>query len=139
MSNIDIYKVLEKFRRDWDHPEIQLDRAVLVIDSIIERLRTAEQTGYLGTLYRTDFEVKGAGGFPVDMLRYTCAWPKGESDTQAIEDSLDDAVTAASPRRGPRTITLSKYHRDPEPHLAADRWMSKFRWHVVRVIDTVLI
>ena len=38
-----------------------------------------------------------------------------------------------------RTVVLSKYHRDPEPSLAADRWESKFRWRVVRVVDTVPI
>lgn len=136
MSSIDIYKVLEKFQADWGHV---MPGAVHVIQDIIEHFRKAEQTGYLGTLYRTDFEVEGSGGFPVDMLRYTCSWPKGESDTHAIADSLDDAIAAASPRRGPRTITLSRYHRDPEPQLATDRWQSKFRWRVVRVIETVAI
>lgn len=130
MSNIDIYAVLEKFRRDFDHGT-SLDRAVLVIDSIVEHLHAAEQTGYLGTLYRTDFEVEGAGGFPVDMLRYTYAWPKGEIDARAIEDSFDSSAR--------RTVVLSRYHRDPEPQLAADRWESKFRWRVVRVIETVAI
>ena len=134
MSNIDIYAVLEKAQASWGHV---MPGAANVIQDIIEQFRKAEQTGYLGTLYRTDFEVEGSGGFPVDMLRYTCAWPKGEVDAQAIEDSLDDAIAAASPRRGPRTIALSRYHRDPEPQLAADRWQSKFRWRVVRVLDTV--
>ena len=135
MSTIDIYAVLEEFQRDWEH----IDSAVQVIGAIVEHLRAAEQTGYLGTLYRTDYEVEGAGAFPADMLRYTCSWPKGEIDTQAIEDSYDDTVRAASPRRGPRTVTLSRYHRDPEPTLAADRWASKFRWRVVRIVETVAI
>lgn len=73
------------------------------------------------------------------MLRYVCAWPKGETDTQAIEDSHDEAVAVASPRRGPRTIMLSKYHRDPNPNLADDRWTSKFRWRVVRVVETIAL
>jgi hypothetical protein len=34
---------------------------------------------------------------------------------------------------------LSKYHRDPEATLAADRWVSKFRWRVGRIIETVVI
>jgi len=136
VSSIDIYAVLEKFRHDWNAYE---GSAVQVIDSITEHLRAAEQTGYLGTLYRTDFEVEGTGAFPIDMLRYTNAWPKGEIDSQAIEDSLDDAVATASPRRGPRTITLTKYHRDPEPQLAGDRWQAKFRWRVARVIETAVI
>ena len=83
MSNIDIYKVLEKFQVEWG---FVIPAAATVIQNIIEHLREAEQTGYLGTLYRTDFEVEGSGGFPVDMLRYTCSWPKGESDSHAIED-----------------------------------------------------
>jgi hypothetical protein len=128
VSNIDIYKVLEKFKADWGYV---MPAAANVIQDIIEHLRKAEQTGYLGTLYRTDFEVEGSGAFPVDMLRYTCSWPKGESDARAIEDSFDASVR--------RTIALSKYHRDPEPNLAADRWEAKFRWRVVRVIETVAI
>jgi hypothetical protein len=135
MSSIDIYAVLKKFQLDWDH----IDSAVQVIDSIAEHLREAEKQGYLGTLYRTDFEVEGAGAFPIDMLRYTSSWPKGESDAHAIEDSLDDGLRAATPRCGPRTIMLSKYHRDLEPQLAADRWRAKFRWSVVHVIETVAI
>jgi hypothetical protein len=130
VSNIDIYAVLEKFKATWG---CVMPGAANIIQDIIEHLRKAEQTGYLGALYRTDFEVEGSGPFPIDMLRYTGAWPKGESDAQAIEDSLDDAVLAASPRRGPRTIMLSKYHRDPEPIVAAARWTAKFRWRVTRV------
>lgn len=128
MSSIDIYAVLEKFKADWGYV---MPAAANVIQDIIEHLRKAEQTGYLGTLYRTDFEVEGAADFPVDMLRYTCAWPKGETDARAIGDSFDDS--------GRRTVVLSKYHRDPEPNLAADRWEAKFRWRVTRVIETVAI
>jgi len=133
--SIDVYRLLEDKRRSWSHVE----GADQVIGDCIDALRAAESQGYLGALYRTDFEVVGSGAFPVDMLRYTCSWPKGEIDSQAIEDSLDDAVAASSPRRGPRTIGLSKYHRDPEPNLAADRWSAKFRWRVVGVVATVLI
>lgn len=128
MSNIDIYAVLEKFKASWAQI---IPASAHAIEDIIKHLREAEQTGYLGTLYRTDFEVEGSGAFPIDMLRYTCAWPKGESDTRAIEDSFDGA--------GRRTVALTKYHRDPEPHLAGDRWKSKFRWNVLRVIETVAI
>ena len=134
MSNIDIYKELEKFQAEWSRV---MPGAALVIQDIIEHFRKVAQTGALGVLYRTDFEVEGSGGFPVDMLRYTCSWPKGESDTHSIADSLDDVIAAASPRRGPRTITLSRYHRDLEPQLASDRWQSKFRWRIVRVIETM--
>lgn len=136
MSNIDIYAVLEKSKADWG---LVMPGAANVIQDIIEHFRKAEQTGYLGTLYRTDFEVQGAGAFPVDMLRYTCSWPKGEEDAHAIEDSHNDEIREIAPRRGPRTVTLTKYHRDPEPQLAGDRWEAKFRWRVVRVIETVEI
>lgn len=125
MSSIDIYAELEKFKRASDGLADQL------VDSIAAHLHEAEQTGYLGTLYRTDFEVEGAGAFPIDMLRYTSAWPKGESDARAIEDSFDSEAR--------RTITLSREHRDPEPRLAGDRWEAKFRWRIVRVIETVAL
>ena len=128
MSSIDIYAVLDKFQRGA-HPSV-----VHAIDAIVAHLRAAEQTGYLGTLYRTDFEVEGVGAFPVDMLRYTSSWPKDETDARAVEDSFDQPGIAAH-----RTITLSKYHRDPEPVLSGDRWASKFRWRVVRVVETVAI
>jgi hypothetical protein len=128
MSSIDIYAVLEKCKVDWGHV---MPAAANVIQDIIEHFRKAEQTGYLGTLYRTDFEVEGIGDFPIDMLRYTSSWPKGEGDSHAIEDSFDSG--------GRRTVMLSKYHRDPEPSLAADRWEAKFRWRVLRVVETVAI
>ena len=128
MSSIDIYAVLEKFRRGWHTYE---GSSVQVIEAVVEHLRAAEQTGYLGTLYRTDFEVEGADAFPIDMLRYTSSWPKDEGDARAIEYSFDGGAR--------RTITLSMKHRDPEPHLASDRWQAKFRWRVVRVIETVAI
>jgi hypothetical protein len=38
-----------------------------------------------------------------------------------------------------RRVTLSRYHRDPQPVLAEDRWLSKFRWRVVEVIETVTL
>ena len=97
MSSIDIYAVLEKFQRDWDH----IDSAVQVIDSIVAHLREAEQTGYLGTLYRTDFEVEGTGAFPIDMLRYTNAWPKGPR-ARVIRVRSRTRLTA-------RAVTRSRY------------------------------
>ena len=128
MSNIDIYKLLEAQKQHWAEGSADGE---IAIDGCIAAVRAAEEQGYLGTLYRTDFEVEGTGDFPVDMLRYTCSWPKGESDARAIEDSFDSSSR--------RTVALSRYHRDPEPHLAADRWESKFRWRVMRVVDTVPI
>ena len=127
MSGIDVYRLLDEKRQGWNHIPV----ADLAIGDCIDALRAAEEQGYLGTLYRTDFEVEGAGAFPIDMLRYTCAWPKGETDASAIEDSFDSSTR--------RTVVLSKYHRDPEPSLAGDRWESKFWWWIVRVIETVAI
>lgn len=126
--SIDIYAVLEKFKaREAGMMRPQLN----VIEDITQHLREAEKSDYLGTLYRTDFEVEGRGAFPVDMLRYTSSWPKGESDARAIEDSFDSSVR--------HTVCLSKYHRDPEANLAGDRWEAKFRWRVMRVIETVAV
>lgn len=127
MSSIDIYAVLEKFKDSWGHI---IPASANVIEDIIRHLREAEKSGYLGTFYRTDFEVEGVGEFPVDMLRYTSAWPMGESDTSAIADSFDGG--------GRRKVMLSKYHRDPTPNLAADRWEAKFRWRVLRA-ETVTV
>jgi hypothetical protein len=127
-DSIDIYAVLERFRRDWK----DIDSYVEAIGAITEHLRAAEKTGYLGTLYRTDFVVEGKGPFPIDMLRYTCAWPADETGAKAIEDLFDNNTLH-------RTIVLSKYHRDPKPNLAADRWAAKFRWRVVRIVETVAV
>jgi hypothetical protein len=128
VSSIDIYAVLEKFKASWGHI---IPASANVIEDITRHLREAEKSGYLGTLYRTDYVVEGAGAFPIDMLRYTSSWPKDEGDARAIEDSFDGG--------GRRTITLSREHRDPEPRIAADRWEAKFRWRVVRVIETVAL
>jgi hypothetical protein len=126
MSSIDIYAVLERIKNDWD-----LTSTDQAIDQIIYCLRKAEETGYLGTLYRTIYEVEGSGAFPIDMLRYTSSWPTGETEARAIEDSFESG--------GRRTITLTRHHRDPEPQVAADRWEAKFRWKVVRIVETVAL
>jgi hypothetical protein len=116
---------------DHDHDvEAQIVHATL--GELVRELRKFEETDYLGVLYRTDYCVTGRGGFPIDMLRYTSSYPNGESDAREIENSLehadgDDAFT----------IRLSKYHRDPKPQLAEDRWLSKFRWKVIGTVDTV--
>lgn len=83
--------------------------------------------GYLGDYYRTDYVVEGSGEFPHDMLRYTQSWPKDETDSRAMGADAE----------GRRRVTLTKHHRDPTPKLAEDRWLSKFRWMVVEIIDTV--
>lgn len=119
--SIDIYAEISK-QLDESHGIDGVDALSRLEDALRER----EKTDYLGTLYRTDYEVAGKGGFPVDMLRYTCSWPADETSTGEIERSLDSDVGGLPLR----TIKLTKYHRDPEPQLAADRWSSKFRWMV---------
>lgn len=125
--SVDIIRLLEKLATQWDH----IPSGEQAIRDAIEKIKDAEKHGYLGVLYRTDYVVEGTGQFPVDMLRYTQSWPKGEHDVALIQDSQLDRLG------GPITITLTKYHRDPAPVLSENRWLSKFRWRVVRVIDTV--
>ena len=107
----------------------QVNRA---IEDFTAAIRKAARDGYIGDLYRTDYVVSGRGAFPIDMLRYTSSWPMDESDARAIEDSIEHADST-----DPFTIRLSRNHRDPQPQLANDRWESKFRWRVMRVINTV--
>src|SRR5574341_443970 len=61
MSSIDIYAILDKLKVSWGH---SIPASANVIEDIIKHLREAEKSGYLGTLYRTDFEVEGTGGVP---------------------------------------------------------------------------
>ena len=99
-----------------------------------KQIADAERDGYLGDLYRTDFTVTGRGAFPIDMLRYCQAWPKGEDDVYEIERSHEGDVEA----HDPFTIRLTKWHRDANPDLAEARWSSKFRWTVMNwSIETV--
>ena len=73
MSSIDIYKVLAEFQGAWERLEREgiydhlSKSARCIIEPIVEHLREAEKSGYLGTLYRTDYEVEGEGRF-----RSTC-------------------------------------------------------------------
>jgi hypothetical protein len=125
--SIDIYKLLETKRQNWAHDA----RSQLAIEDCVNALREAEDQDYLGTLYRTDYVVEGADAFPIDMLRYTSSWPKDEVDARLIEDSFESGSR--------RAITLTMKHRDPDPRLAGDRWEAKFRWRVVKVIETVAV
>lgn len=80
-----------------------------------------------GGRYRSDYVVEGSGDFPIDMLRYDCAWPKTEGDSHSISHWRDVK---------PRRVTLSKYHVDTQPQIGAPRWLS-FGWRVVEIIETV--
>lgn len=124
--SIDIIKFIEKHRDEFGDPNVEGPRGVF-LDNLIDRLRREMEQDYVGELYRTDYSVTGRGAFPLDMLRYTSSWPKDESDVFAIEHSLDSDFDDSEQY----TVRLTKYHRDPKPKLAEDRWISKFRWKVV--------
>lgn len=71
------------------------------------------------TIYESS--VRGAGAFPVDMLRYDRATPTTERDSVEISHSLD----RMHPRDTARTVTVTS-----ERPLTAGRWES-FGWAVV--------
>lgn len=125
--SIDIIKFIEE-KKKGEYGE-RFD----ALGDLVEALRKEAEQGYLGELYRTTYEVQGKGEFPHDMLRYTCSWPAGENDSYRIEASHDTSGSQVT------TVHLTKYHRDPQPTLSEDRWLSKFRWKVTNVIETVLL
>ncbi len=63
-------------------------------------------------------------GFPLDMLRYDCCWPTGQSDV----DLLHILTGPREDRRDlPKIVTVSlSSHRDP----TVERWES-FNWRIV--------
>lgn len=67
------------------------------------------------------YKVTGTGQFPIDMLRYDCAWPKHESDARLFDTKYDNAEE----RRAVKVIELQSFH---EPTRA--RWAS-FMWKVI--------
>ena len=73
--------------------------------------------------YRTEYVVEGDGDFPHDMLRYDEAFPARETDGRAMG------------HQDRRQITLAKYHTDPQPQIAIERWRS-FTWRVLHIVDT---
>lgn len=117
MTNDDIKGTIESMAYDIT---IAINKAKTSIDK-------AARDGYLGDLYRTDFTVTGRGAFPIDMLRYCNAWPAEEVDAGIIERSHESDIDASDPF----TLRLTKYHRDPTPMLADDRWERKFRWKII--------
>ena len=73
-------------------------------------------------LYR--YKVTGSGHFPIDMLRYDCAYPASQDAVSAM--GSDNPRT--NPRtHGRRTVELCSHHQ-PTP----DRWRS-FSWLVEEV------
>jgi hypothetical protein len=77
-------------------------------------------------VYRQEFEVRGEGDFPFDMLRYDRCWPAREG-----EDTAYMAKAHYQREKLPlRTIKVVRYvfHRQEMP--TSDRWKS-FWWEVV--------
>jgi hypothetical protein len=70
-----------------------------------------------------EFEVRGMGPFPLDMLRYDGCWPASPDAVMAIEHSLDE--------RDPNFRTSVKLIRlrSWKPMPTIDRWRS-FQWGV---------
>ncbi len=129
--SIDVIEELKKLALAYkDNPPTA---GATLIEACIAKLEKLTETDYVGDLYRTDYEVEGCDEFPVDMLRYTSSWPRNEIDASIVRGLLGGSDNVGVSY----TVTLSKYHRDPEPNLANDRWQSKFNWTVVRVIDTM--
>lgn len=70
-------------------------------------------------VYVQRFTVTGGGEFPLDMLRYDCAWPHSSADVAAIESV------------GKRSVVLDRVSwngHGPE----AGRWES-FNWKVANI------
>lgn len=124
--SIDVIKELEKLAALYaSNPPTA---GATLIHACIHKLKALIEIEYVGDLYRTDYEVEGEGRFPLDMLRYACSWPAREQDEPQLMGGYD---------ADHRCVRLSTWHRDPEPRIAADRWERKFRWRVIRIIETV--
>ena len=70
------------------------------------------------------YKVMGQGPFPVDMLRYDCAYPARGNDVSVLEASIASQFVAGTGRRDRREVQLVS-HREP----TKDRWAS-FQWYV---------
>lgn len=76
-------------------------------------------------MYETTFKVRGAGAFPVDMLRRARCYPRTEADAELI----------ALPNPGPETreVVLTKTHvYKLDTQLDPRRWAS-FGWELLAV------
>jgi hypothetical protein len=70
-------------------------------------------------LYR--YKVTGTGHFPIDMLRYDCAYPASQEAVSTIGADRPRAQVLGAERR---TVELRSHHRP-----TVDRWAS-FGWTV---------
>ena len=64
------------------------------------------------------FTVTGRGRFPVDMLRYDCAWPQGPDDAALITESF----SADTRQLTPFCVTLTSDMKCGVPTVG--RWTS---------------
>lgn len=69
---------------------------------------------------RYTFTVSSTGRFPLDMLRYDCAWPKAPLDVMMVGATIKG-------RKGRADIMLQSNKRP-----TAGRWAS-FGWTITRV------
>ena len=77
-------------------------------------------------MYRVRFTVQGLGGFPLDMLRYDCCFPRNSVDAATITRSLDDGGPV-----GGQEVELVRYFalRPVGGPITTGRWRS-FGWTV---------
>lgn len=74
--------------------------------------------------YVHNFNVKGMGSFPIDMLRYDSCYPRTEEDSGKIHGTLGCG------RADKEEITISHYGSKKEWMPTHGRWKS-FMWEVV--------
>lgn len=79
-------------------------------------------------LYQRSFTVRGAGEFPLDMLRYDRCWPNAGDDVEAILPRYGGAALGAL---ATREVRLCKFaHTKRGPYVEEGRWTS-FGWTVI--------
>jgi hypothetical protein len=74
---------------------------------------------------RYRYKVSGTGTFPIDMLRYDCAYPASSEAVSRMAVGRFDPAPEGRERRERRTVELQS-HQLP----TLDRWKS-FGWLVV--------
>lgn len=123
----DILCILKEASDRWNG--VILDNGAVPINEVTLELKKRFEEGYFGDFYRTMYIVEGSDGFPYDMLRYTSSFPADEQSSFLMQSHNKDR----------RRVKLCQYHRDEKPNLANDRWLAKFHWRVVEVVDTITL
>jgi hypothetical protein len=80
--------------------------------------------------YATRFVVRGAGAFPVDMLRYDGCYPSDSRAVSAMAGPERDNV--AHPAGDPREVELTSVNHNKRWEPTRGRWQS-FGWSVVSI------